>query len=400
METFSSLGILPPLEEKLSGKSIHCPTSVQRMVIPLLLAGKNTLFRSSTGTGKTFAYLLPAIQRLSADKNEKGKAHYSGPAIVIIAPTLELCSQIKKEADYLLPQASVLLIGSVRLDRQIESLKKSRPLIAVGNPGRLLVLAKMGKLKFKNLSFLVLDEADRLTAVECIDETRELLSVIEKDVKSARQDSLTVAACSATVTEKTAALLGSLFQTTEFIECDEHEILRERIEHWALFSERREKIQTLRSLLAAIRSKTPKFKALVFTATGDEAGKILSQLRYHNIQAAGLFGKAEKKTLDSRERKNALDSFLRGDTNVLVSTDLAARGLDVSGLSHIIALDVPESGEIYTHRAGRTGRAGGRGIMISIGDETQLRRLASLEKKLKIIVRPKQLYRGLICAPD
>jgi len=395
MEKFSLLGIEKSLEEKLSQKSITIPTSVQCRVIPLLLEGKSAVFRSSTGTGKTFAYLLPAIQRLAINANEAGSgARYQGPSILIIAPTLELCSQIKKEADFLLPQSSALLIGSVRMDRQIDTLKKSKPLIAVGNPGRLLALSKMGKLNLKNLRFLVLDEADRLTVEESIEETIELLSRIENN------NGLTIAACSATVSKKTTGLLGNVFNNSEYIECDEHEILRERIEHWAFFSERRQKIQTLRSLLAAIKSKKPKFKALVFTASGDEAEKVASNLKFHNVPAAGLFGKSYRKPMDTRERKKAYELFLCGNINVLVSTDLAARGLDVPDLSHIIALDVPADSEIYTHRAGRTGRAGRKGKMISIGDESQLRRLASLEKKLKIIVRPKQLYRGLVCDPD
>jgi superfamily II DNA/RNA helicase len=322
-------------------------------------------------------------------------------------PTLELCSQIKAEVDLLSPFPAALLIGSVKIDRQIETLKKTKPLIAVGNPGRLLLLAKTGKLKFQNLRFLVLDEADRLTAEEILGQTRELLSLIERDtlrlnVKNSGEFSggLCLVACSATVTGKTGALLGPLFESAEIIESDEHEILRERIEHWALFSESRKKAQTLRSLLAALKVTKPRFKALVFTSRNEDAGKILSGLQFHHIPAAGLFGKMDKgKSHASKDRKAALDLFRQGSIDVLVSTDLAARGLDISGLTHIIALDVPADREIYIHRAGRTGRAGRRGVMINIGDEFELRRLASLEKKLAIIVRPRELYQGRVCDP-
>jgi superfamily II DNA/RNA helicase len=415
METFNSLGLLPAFTEKLKERSITAPTGIQRLVIPLLLAGKSVIFRSATGTGKTFAYLLPALQRLLSDTESVDKnPRYPGPALLICAPTLELCSQIKAEADLLSPFPAALLIGSVKIDRQIETLKKNKPLTAVGNPGRLLLLAKMGKLKFQNLRFLVLDEADRLTSEEILGQTREMLSLIERDTRrlNVKDDGefsggLCIAACSATVTGKTGVLLGPLFDSAEIIESDEHEILRERIEHWALFSESRKKVQTLRSLLAALKTAKPRFKALVFTSRNEEAGKILSALQFHHIPATGLFGKMDrggaKKQISrkpaSRDRKAALDLFRQGSINVLVSTDLAARGLDISGLTHIIAMDVSADREIYIHRAGRTGRAGRRGVMISIGDEFELRRLASLEKKLAIMVRPKELYMGRICDP-
>jgi superfamily II DNA/RNA helicase len=183
------------------------------------------------------------------------------------------------------------------------------------------------------------------------------------------------------------------------VESAEHEILRERIEHWALFSEKRRKVQTLRSLLAALKAKRSRVKALVFTSRSDDAATVLSRLQYHHVSAAGLFGKVNGKPQSSADRRAALDSFRGGGVDVLVSTDLAGRGLDIPGITHVIALDVPQDGEVYIHRCGRTARAGKRGIMVTIGDETQLRLLASLEKKLKIRVQPKELYQGRVCVP-
>jgi len=401
LNTFDNLGVNSLFIDKLKERAIVKPTSIQDMVIPRLFEGKSVVFRSETGTGKTLAYLLPVLQKLSQEEN----ANYNnGAAVLICAPTLELCSQIKAEIDFLSSLPSALLIGAVKIDRQIETLRKIKPAVITGNPGRLLVLSKMGKIKFHNLRFLVLDEADRLTAQECIDDTKELLAVIEKSVKNRKEGGLCLAACSATVGEKTCALLGKLFESVEVIETDGNEILKERIEHWALFSEKRKKVQTLRSLLAALKSKPSKskkhrIKTLVFTSRGDEAGKVLSQLQYHHIPAAGLFGKMNKKPLTSIERKEALDLFRDGSIDVLVSTDLAARGLDIKDITHVIALDVPQDSENYIHRCGRTGRAGKRGVMVTIGDETQMRLLASLEKKLKIKVMPKELYNGQISAP-
>jgi len=392
MNSFNELGINEYFAEKLKERSIVKPTVIQGLVIPRLIAGKDILFRSATGTGKTFAYLLPALQLLAGETVPKGLN------VLICAPTLELCSQIKAEIDFLTDMQSALLIGSVKIDKQVEMLRKTKPVIAVGNTGRLLALAKMGKLKFHNLRLLILDEADRLTAQECLDETNELLEIIKRN-KIREEGGLCVAACSATVGKKTCMQLGTLFESAEIIESDDHEIMREWIEHWALFSEKRKKVQILRSLLAALKFKKSRIKVLVFTSKNDEAGKILSQLQYHHIPAAGLFGKINKKPQSGMERKAALDSFREGAVEVLVSTDLAGRGLDIPGITHVIALDVPQDGEVYIHRCGRTARAGKRGIMVTIGDETQMRLLAALEKRLKIRIQPKELYQGKICVP-
>ena len=401
INSFNSLGINTFLAEKLKERSIEKPTAIQNLIIPKLLTDspleKKIVFRSATGTGKTFAYLLPILHMLTADEKISRK---NSPEALICGPTLELCSQIKAEVDFLTTLPASLLIGSVNLEKQIENLKKTKPVIVVGNPGRLLVLAKMGKLKFHSLKFLILDEADRLTSQECLKETKELLANIEKAKTRAEDNSLTAASCSATVSAKTSTLLGPLFKDAEIIESDDHEILRERIEHWALFSEKRRKTQTLRSLLAALKAKKKNVKALVFTSKGDEAALVFSRLQYHHVKAAGLFGKIGKKPLSGEQRREALGLFRDGKADVLISTDLAARGLDIPGITHIIALDVPSDSEVYIHRCGRTARAGKRGIMITVGDAVQMRLLASLEKKLKIRVQPKELYQGMVMAID
>ena len=398
MREFADIGVHSELINKLSTRYIKTPTEIQRLVIPKLLERQNVMFRSATGTGKTFAYLLPTLQLLGKEPNAKA---------MILAPTLELCSQIKEEVDFLLTALksdvqtpyALLLPGSVKIDKQIEILKKMKPSVIIGNPGRLFALAKMGKLKLNNLRFLIMDEADRLTVQESMEDTNGLLSIIEKIVLKGATDKgdyLQVIGCSATVSEKTRPGLGSLFKDVQIIESDDHKILRGQIEHWAIFSEKRRKAQTLRSLLAALNGqrKKSKIKVLIFTSKNDDANLILQRLLHHKVSATGLFGKVNKKPLTGTERKTALDSFRKGDVQVLVSTDLAARGLDIPGITHVIALDVPENPEGYIHRCGRTGRAGKHGIMVTIGDETQMHLLSALEKKLKICIYPKELYGG------
>jgi superfamily II DNA/RNA helicase len=331
---------------------------------------------------------LPALQRILADTGAKGP----GPEFIVCAPTLELCSQIKSGIDFLISGISginvSLLCASVNLNRQIDKLKKEKPRIIVGNPGRLLLLTKMGKMKFKALRFLVLDEADRLLETDSRDETTAFLRILSKETDNR---GLTIAACSATVSEKTREYLLPFSENAELLKADEHEILRDRIGHWAIFSESRRKTQTLVSFLTAVKPK----KTLVFTGRSYDAGKLVSALRRRKITVSGLYG-----DMDRKERKEAIDRFRSGKTAVLVSTDLASRGLDIPDISHVVALDTSGSKNTYIHRAGRTGRAGNHGTMICIGDEIELRRLAVLEKKLGIVVHPKELYNGELCDPQ
>ena len=395
--TFEELGIKPPLSEIPMRRTIREASEIQKLVIPKLLdflgggeAQRGFLFTSPTGTGKTFAYLLPMIQRCCAE-SEAGNCE-RGPQIIILAPTHELCSQIRGEADFLLEAFpglhSALLIGSVPLNRQIDSLKKSKPVLAVGNPSRLLQLVNMKKLSLASLRCLVFDEGDRLAADELFPETAELAA-------RAPQDCAFIA-CSATFSPKSRERLFSIKtraddnRTWETAAQTENDILKKNIEHWAFFADERKKVRLFRSFLAAAKPK----KVLVFTSQPSQAGDILSQLQYHHYAAASLSGGMDKKA-----RKAALDAFRKGSVRILVASDLASRGLDLEDISHIAALDVPDSEETYIHRAGRTARAGKRGIMASFGDEREMRRLAKIEKKLGIIVYPKELYLGAVRAP-
>jgi superfamily II DNA/RNA helicase len=376
---FAGLGVSGFFIERLRERSITAPMEIQRRVVPRLLAGERVMFSSPTGTGKTLAYLIPVFQNLMEDG---GTA--KGPEALILAPTYELCSQIKQEADFLAAGrlTTSLLIGSAVLGRQIDSLRKDKPRVVVGNGGRILQLAKMGKLRLFP-RFLILDEADRLTAEELYGETRELVSLIRSSPQTA--------ACSATLPEKCRARLVPLMGDSIAVEeTGENEVLRGKIEHWAFFCEERDKIKLLRAFLAALRPR----KTLVFTARGAQVGNIVSKLQYHGIPALGLFG-----DMDRKLRKQAMDDFRRGRAAALVASDLAARGLDIPGISHIVSLDIGEDPDIYVHRCGRTARAGKRGVMASFGDEAELRRLAKLEKKLGIVVYPKELYGGKLMAP-
>ena len=421
--SFASLGISPFFTDCLKERNILQPTAIQRGVIKRLLEGESFIFRSATGTGKTFAYLLPLLERLlllpGMNGNDRGRSGASRgkPLLLIAAPTFELCSQIKNEADFLLraaplPVHTALLIGSAAPGRQAEALKRERPELIVGNPGRILALARQGKLKLRNIRYLVLDEGDRLVQDELFEETREMVSLLTPGFQAA--------ACSATIPAKSRLRLLPLLGLGETsgatpVEADPGaagaapDVLREKVEHWAFFSPGREKPDLLRSLLAALdaaggkranagqdgsgKRKPGPVKALIFTASGNRVEEIANRLRHYKLPAAGLSG-----NMDSKRRREALDAFRTGRVRFLVSSDLAARGLDISGISHVIALDVSEDRDVYLHRAGRTARAGKSGVMISIGTEGEMRRLSALEKSLELTVYPKELYGGRILA--
>ena len=396
-----ALGELKLFSGRLAERGITAATEIQTRVIPALLAGKNVLFRSPTGTGKTFAYLLPLLQRwlpvLPENQKTIAAAYGTQAQLLIVAPTQELCSQIKGELDFLLgayskekiPRAA-LISGSVNIERQIQLLKKVKPQIIVGNPARLLLCARMGRLRLHDIKALVLDEGDALVADEILEETKSLLHLLPK---KNRQNVICSATLSARNKERLFDCLGGIDMLGGEIVVIETEGLSvcNTIEHWAFFSERRKKIALLRSFLAAAKPK----KTLIFTARGGEAGNILSQLQYHHFSAGGIWSDISKIA-----RKAAMDGFRAGELSILVASDLACRGLDIQGISHVIALDIPDNAELYLHRSGRTGRTGRRGIMVSIGDGPELRILSRIEKKLGIIIYPKALYGGKVLAAD
>ena len=377
-ETFTNLGIGEVLTERLNKISITEPTNVQAKVIPAILEGKSIIFQSETGTGKTLAYLLPLVQNLSKAEHEKKQIR-----LLIVSPTIELASQIKAQLQSISDEKPALLVGGAPIKRQIDILKE-KPTIAIGGAARLLELFHLKKLRLDGTECLVLDEVDRLLSPELRDETVELITALKKDVQ--------IVANSATIAKSTEKILGETVSSKlETIFLPPEDILRKGITHIALFSERRDKIETLRKLLHAINGE----KVLIFTSKIDQVANITSKLKYKNLDCAGLHAKTDKVS-----RKQTIDKFRSGKLKVLVTSDLASRGLDIPDVSYIVQMDFPSNEDFFIHRTGRTARAGKTGFNVVIGDEYELRKYASLEKKLKITVYPKQIYNGKLISPE
>ena len=384
MNKFLELKVDESIVSKLEEIGITEPTEVQKKIIPLISEGKNIMFQSETGTGKTFAYLLPLLSRLNSTENRMAR-------LMIASPTYELASQIKVQVQKISGIKCALLIGGAPISRQIELLKE-KPEIVIGGPARLLELIHLKKLKADGIETLVLDEADRLLSPELRDSTKGRMERLPKSVQ--------LIGNSATVSKYTREILqkarnGILNDEKEnailFVALPMENVLRKQISHWAIFSERRDKIDTLRSFINAEKPK----KLLVFTSKSDQIENIASKLRFKKIDCETLCGKTNKV-----DRKSAIDRFRSGKTKILITTDLASRGLDIEGITHVVQMDLPEKEDFFIHRAGRTARAGATGINCVIGDAWEMENYARLEKKLKITVFPKMLYKGNVVDPN
>lgn len=368
--------ISPELTKKLNAQNINLPTKVQETVIPQILDGENIVFQSETGTGKTFAYLLPLLTKLFSDFSDVSEQ--KSVRILIVAPTFELASQIKQTLSSVAAVKSALFIGGSPIKRQIEALKE-KPAVVIGTPARLVELIHLKKLKIQDIFASVFDEADRLVKKELTEETSALKKMLPANTQ--------IIACTATADKKT----GKFFSEAKTVIMPEEDILTKKIEHWALFAESRDKIETLRKFLLAVNPE----KALVFTSRADQVANIFAKLNYKKIDCAALHAKS-----DNQARKTCIDRFKSGKCKLLITSDLAARGLDIPYISHIIQMDFPADTDFFIHRAGRTARAGKSGVNIVIGDEYELRQYAALEKKLGFTVYPKIVINGKISAPS
>jgi superfamily II DNA/RNA helicase len=376
LTNFIDLGICEQLNQKLQENNLTNPTAVQKQVIPELLQKKSVLFQSETGTGKTLAFLLPILQNL----NENDKS----AEVIILSPTHELSSQIKSEIKKISDVKTILCIGGTPLKRQIENLK-DKPKIIIGSAVRIKELIFLKKIKTQNINTIVFDEIDRLIEPEIRDDTIELLKLLNSDVQ--------VIGCSATIKPNLKKIFETALatmrenSTIDFIELPLEDILQKKITHWAIFAESRDKIDTLRKFLLA---ENPT-KALIFTSRADQVENIYNKLTYKKIDCECLHAKADK-----QKRKSAIDRFKSGKAKILVTSDLAARGLDIQEVTHIIQMDLPSDEDFFVHRCGRTARAGKKGINVVIGDEYEMNHYAQLEKKLGLCVYPKEIYNGKV----
>jgi len=374
---WTSIGVRPSLADRLKQAGMAEPAPVQAEAIPALMEGRDACVRSHTGSGKTLAYLLPAIQRIETDRPEL--------QALVMTPTQELAMQIVREAERFGGPEGVRvqqLIGGASLSRQIEGLKKKKPHLAVGTPGRLHELLTMKKLKLHAVKLLVMDEADQMFA---LGSTKELEAVLAA-VPAGRQ----LAFFSATLPPETLALADRLMRDPVRIDLAADSRLPVSIRHYALRAERRGWFDTVKRLLHALRPSS----ALIFMDRTDQIAHWEARLRYEGFAAGSLYGDADKLT-----RSQTLERLKDGKLRVVVTTDVAARGIDIPELELVVSLGAPADPERYIHRAGRTGRMGREGTVVTLAEPRDWQRIGKLARKLGIVIEERELYAGRLVDP-
>jgi len=372
--SFDKLALPSALMTALGKQDITAAMPIQATALPVLLAGKDAYLHAETGTGKTLAYVLPIFTRLDVA--------LAATQAIIIAPTHELAIQIQRQCTELAQNAGwpvrvLLLIGGTSLDRQLEKLKK-KPHVVVGSPGRIHDLISKGKLKTQHLKTIVMDEADRLLS-------NESLNAVSSIINAAPATKQLVFA-SATVEPSSMATIRSLAPALELLQAGAAPV-NENIEHLYLICEERDKLDELRKLLHALQPE----RAIVFVHRNDLAEKIALKLEHHHIPAMDISA-----TLDKHLRKQAMDGFRSGELRVLIASDVAARGLDIKGVTHVFNFDAPTLSKAYLHRVGRTGRAGAKGLAISLVTEVEARVIPRYQEELGIGIQQVRMREGRI----
>ncbi|NMO14781.1 DEAD/DEAH box helicase [Pyxidicoccus fallax] len=363
--TFDELQLHDSLLRAVKAEGYTTPTPIQTKAIPHALLGKDVLGVAQTGTGKTAAFALPILQRLSA----KAPANGARPVrCLVLTPTRELAGQVGESfATYgkHLPLRHAVIFGGVGQTPQVETLKRGVDVL-VATPGRLLDLMEQGFVSLRSLEVFVLDEADRMLDMGFIHDVRKVI----KALPLKRQTLF----FSATMPPEIVDLSRSILTDPIRVEVTPVSSTAETVSQQVYFVEREQKRGLLTHLLK--EGRIP--RALVFTRTKHGANRVAKQLEGAGVHAAAIHG---NKSQNARER--ALDDFRTGSIRVLVATDIAARGIDIDGLSHVINYDLPNVPEQYVHRIGRTGRAGASGTALSFCDAEERAYLRDIERTIR-----------------
>ncbi len=360
--SFSSLGLAEPILRALADESYLTPTPIQAQAIPYLLAGRDLLGIAQTGTGKTAAFALPLLQRLAADRQPPRR---NETRVLILTPTRELAIQIDESVRAYgrhLGLRSAVIFGGVNQHRQVEALRRGLDIV-VATPGRLLDLMEQNHVRLDRVSILVLDEADRMLDLGFIHPIRKIVGRLPRE----RQSLL----FSATMPREIEQLAQFILRDAARVEVTPQATTVERVEQRVLFVATADKRDALANLL-----KDPAIgRTLVFTRTKHGADRVAHHLDRAGVKSGAIHG---NKSQNARQR--ALGDFRDGHIRVLVATDIAARGIDVDGITHVVNFELPNVPESYVHRIGRTARAGADGVAISLCDPSERAFLRDIEK--------------------
>lgn len=364
--SFQSLNIIDPLSRAIAKEGYTTPTPIQMQAIPYLLQGKDLMGIAQTGTGKTAAFVLPILQRMAA---EIKIAMPGSPRVLVLAPTRELAAQIDHSfATYgqFLRFKHTAIFGGVSQVPQVRILSRGVDIL-VATPGRLLDLMNQGIIKLKSVEYFVLDEMDRMLDMGFVKDMRKIVSALPQ-----KRQSLFF---SATPNRQTDEFACKLLDNAVRVDAGPQESAVDRIDQSIFFVDQVNKDQLLLDLFR----KSDMSRVLVFTRTKHRADKVALKLSKSNIRAAAIHGNKSQV-----QRTRAMQDFKSGRIQVLVATDIAARGIDVDDISHIINYDLPNEPENYVHRIGRTARAGARGVAYSFCEADERDYLRGIERFARI----------------
>ncbi|VAX11901.1 ATP-dependent RNA helicase RhlE [hydrothermal vent metagenome] len=365
--SFDTLGLSADILRAISEQGYSEPTPVQSKAIPVILEGKDVLAGAQTGTGKTAGFTLPLLQRLSAKPINNGRRPVRA---LVLTPTRELAAQVADSVQTYgrhLPLQSAVVFGGVKINPQIAKLRRGVDIL-VATPGRLLDHANQKTVDLSQIEILVLDEADRMLDMGFIHDIRKIMAMLPD--KNARQTLL----FSATFSNEIKQLANRLLNSPELIEVARRNTAAETIEQRVHPVDKNRKRELLSHMIGVHNWR----QVLVFTRTKHTANRLAQQLEKDGLTAAAIHG---NKSQGARTR--ALADFKNGKVRVLVATDIAARGLDIDQLPHVVNFELPNVPEDYVHRIGRTGRAGNEGEAISLVCVDELKLLRDIERLLK-----------------
>lgn len=367
MKTFEEIGVHQRSIDRLKERYITEPTPIQEEAIPFILKNRNLIGKAQTGTGKTLAFALPIVQQL--DPN------IPTTQALILTPTRELALQIIEEFEFLLRDtgmAVVPLYGGHQADAQASKLKKHSQVV-VGTPGRILEHLREGNTNFKYLKKIVIDEADQMMAFGFLEDIELILSKVPKNQN--------IMIFSATIPDRIRKLARRIMKHAVDIDISPKQLLLDDIRQVIVRTTEQRKPDTLKMVLEQCNP----FMAIIFCKSRERADKLHEYMYTSGLEVEILHGEFSQK-----KRETIMKKFREMKFPFLVTTDISARGMDIEGVTHVINYDVPMEVEYFVHRVGRTGRAGEKGVAITLVSDEQQRQMDKIKKALKI--SPKELY--------
>jgi superfamily II DNA/RNA helicase len=369
LTSFNDFGLVEPITRALRDEKYETPTPIQAQTIPLAVSGRDVIGIAQTGTGKTASFALPILHHIVRKRLRPEK---KACRILVLSPTRELSGQISDSfrtyGRYVRPLAVNLAIGGVPINRQIRAMAHGAEVL-VATPGRLLDLVNSHAVRLDKVEVLVLDEADRMLDMGFIHDIRKVVAMLPKD----RQTLF----FSATMPQEITKLADQMLRDPAKVAVTPQATTAERVNQRVILTEKASKPALLAELLKSEKSD----RVLVFTRTKHGADKVVRILEKSGLKAEAIHG---NKSQNNRER--TLKAFRDGSLRTLIATDIAARGIDVDGVSHVINYDLPNVPESYVHRIGRTARAGAEGVAISFCDHEEAAYLRDIERMIRMTI--------------